>query len=309
MAVKKASRTPVRSSAVSRRRAGNTGAPQTRDWQDKNGDGVEDRSGATSGPTSRPTARHNFTLPVVQGDRPNLDPRGGASMVSPGYVPGISKPELAQPNLGFNPSYQDQFRQLDQQGVEAQSAADLTLQRLMQNLQEQQRGLQSQEGDAQRLIRDRLASQGILRSGITQQESGNIGNRFLEQFQGLQQNNARQGDDVRRMLQERLSGIGNQRSQLQTEQARAEAEARQTTDIENARRQAAYEEAQRNQPQPTPTGQYQQPDSILAQKPGWGAGSGRPLMQQKQPNYAPKGSLAPGDSSYLWQNSRGVRRR
>lgn len=169
---------------------------------------------------------------------------------------GLTRPAPIEPNMGFNAGYEDMYRELDQRKLNAQSQSDLALQRLQQQVQLGQRDMEVESGRAQKQVLDRMAAQGILRSGITAQEQGRIGEDYSSRLNSMNQNAATSGDDIRRALQDILSGIEQNRGQLRAEQARAQAEEQRQAAIANAQAQAAYEAAQAAQPQSTPTGQY-----------------------------------------------------
>ena len=169
---------------------------------------------------------------------------------------GLTRPQPIEPNMGFNAGYEDMYRELDQRKLNAQSQSDLALQRLQQQVALGQRDMETESGRAQKQVLDRMSAQGILRSGITAQEQGRIGEDYASRLNSMNQNAATSGDDIRRALQDILSGIEQNRGQLKADQARAQAEEQRQAAIANAQAQAAYEAAMAAQPKASATGQY-----------------------------------------------------
>lgn len=186
-------------------------------------------------------------------------------------------PKAPQPvqstGLPFNEQYDQQYRALEGQQQQAQSDTDLIIQRLKQAQEEGQANLGQNRDTALQSVQDRMASQGILHSGITANEQGKVGQEYAQRIQQLTQSGQQQEEDARRQLQQMLQGFAQQRSGLQEQQAREQQQAAQQAAQQNAANQAQYEQAQqqynqqmdaysrslRAQPSSTPTGQYQAP--------------------------------------------------
>lgn len=184
-------------------------------------------------------------------------------------LPEPKAPQQYKPNMGFLGEYQNQYRALDEQKLKAQSDTDLMMQRLKQAVEENQRQLGEGQTRAMQSVEDRMASQGILRSGITAAEQGKIGDEYTQRVNALQTGASQQQDDLQRQLQDAFQQITNQRGQLQAEEATRRSQAEQEAARQNAEQQARYEQEmaawkqsqaqQQTQPRPTPTGQYSQP--------------------------------------------------
>jgi len=78
----------------------------------------------------------------------------------------------------FNRNYEDTLDQLQRQRADLQQQNDLATQRLQEDYQRRFREIRQQQQDAMRLDAERMASRGILRSGLAVKSAGDIGGEF-----------------------------------------------------------------------------------------------------------------------------------
>lgn len=170
--------------------------------------------------------------------------------------------QLPADRLRFDAAYAPLYRQLDEQQGRLASNFQQDSGRLSNSTQAMQRRLEQLRDQNLRGNEERMADNGILRSGINVAQQGRIGQEFLGQTNDLQSQQAMGISDLSRSLSDALSGLNSQREGLMANQARDEMSSR----LEEAQARANAE-AQQNylrnllaqQPQPTGTGVYQRP--------------------------------------------------
>jgi hypothetical protein len=200
-------------------------------------------------------------IPEVQGpntpdNRYYNDPTGQGMGQAPENRPGMQRPNPVQADLGFMPFYEDQLRQLDSSAADAQSQGDLTVQRIQNALQQGTQRLSQQQQQQSSQLNDRMAANGILRSGITVGEQGKLADQYTQNLGDLQQNAAMQTDDTKRAVLQALQAISSQRGQINMNMARDKAQAQQQADMQNALAEAQYQALLAQQPAANPQGMY-----------------------------------------------------
>jgi len=134
--------------------------------------------------TAQPTAAPRTTATYAPGSgngTPNYTPNQQ-------YDNGVqASPTIGQKDLpkyenvdqfDFNRNYEDTLDQLQRQRADLQQQNDLATQRLQEDYQRRFREIRQQQQDAMRLDAERMASRGILRSGLAVKSAGDIGGEF-----------------------------------------------------------------------------------------------------------------------------------
>lgn len=155
--------------------------------------------------------------------------------------------------LPFDAYYESNVRRLQGQEAGLSSQEEIARRRLQEGFQSGSQELGRSRDMAMQGLRERMADQGITRSGINIQEQGNIGEEYLRGVQGLEGERARSEEDLMRDIQSQREALNQERTAYDEQRARDLAEMR----LEEARKQAMAE-AQKmfaNQFQTTPTGQ------------------------------------------------------
>lgn len=163
--------------------------------------------------------------------------------------PNVQVPEYENVDqFDFNRNYEDTLDKLQRQKADFEQQYDLGNQRTREAYERRLREIQKNQKQAIGQSRDRLANQGILRSGMAVEQAGNIGEEFQGELDTQQRQLATTLEDresqyaqAQRQIQEQIGRAQEYytRQQQQLEQQRA----RQAAEAEAARR--AAEEAQR----------------------------------------------------------------
>lgn len=213
-------------------------------------------------PTGSPTLRPSVPVgnkvpgsPVNSGGTPGFQENSGQQLGQPVDTP-------APDRLRFDAQYAPLYRQLDEQ--QGRLASDYNLQsgRLQMDADAMLRRLGQVRDNDLRANEERMADNGILRSGINVAQQGRIGQDYVGGVNDLEGNRSRSLSDLARILSDSLSGLNSQRESLMAQQGRDETMAR----LQEAEARAQAEAQQRylqnllaQQPQPTPTGNYRPP--------------------------------------------------
>lgn len=141
----------------------------------------------------------------------------------------------------FNRNYEDQLDQLRRSQADLQQQNDLENQRLNEDYGRQFRDVRNAQTEALDFDAEKMAGQGILRSGIAVKSAGNIGAKYGGELDVLQRQLSGQ-------LENRGAAFAQAQRQIQEQIGRAqEAATRQQQELEQARARqlAAAEAAQR----------------------------------------------------------------
>lgn len=173
-----------------------------------------------------------------------------------------------------DPQYDATVRGIQQRIAGLGSDVDLQESRLRSDAQRQAQGLADTRDKTMQSLQEKLANQGILRSSINTEESGNVLNAYMKDYETLGQNEYRSLEDMARSTLEKVQGYNDQLSQAQAdravrETARQQEEARQQAEAAAQKQQADQMRdtltSLRDQllkqltPQTTPTGALTQP--------------------------------------------------
>lgn len=161
----------------------------------------------------------------------------------------------------FNPTFAAAERRLFGNEAAANSEREHIMRRLGVQKEQFTQQLGDFRQDALKGNWENMADRGLVHSGINVGQQGKIGEEYNKQLQGVNQSHAQALEDTERTHAANLSGIQQQREQIELERARAE----QTIQLENAWKQAQAESAANAQramdeliktiSTPTPTGQ------------------------------------------------------
>ncbi len=189
-------------------------------------------------------------------------PVGGLTPLQPeNSVPG----PVDQTGLRFNPVYADVFRNLDRQLVGSQAGAQSQLNQLSE---QRDRGVYDTEQMAQaarRALTQRMADQGILRSGVHVGARSDLNSDVISAIDSLNQQYNQGVTGVNTNLAQYMADLDSQREALRLAQARDEIETRLQEESRraSAASQLAYVQEIMNflqgrqlgnQPNPYPTG-------------------------------------------------------
>lgn len=203
-----------------------------------------------------------FQVRIPEWDAPEGNPFFGKG---PG---GSNAPAPSQPppgsSFGFDPEYAQGLREIQEQLSGIQSQEELQRRRLGESYERQTGQVpELQEQELQRL-RDQMASQGILHSGIFVGEQGDVRDQFKDYLEQLGTQKANALEDITRSATGAKQQLENQKSQLEIDRARREVESQRQQALEDAQRQAQEDynrqledmNRQLNMVTTTPGGQY-----------------------------------------------------
>lgn len=183
----------------------------------------------------------------------------------------------AQPGAekwAVDPQYDATVRNIQSGIAGLGSGVDLQESRIRADAQKNAQGLGETRDKTLQALQERLANQGILRSSINTEESGNVLNSYMKDYETLGTNEYRSLEDMARDTLGKVQGYNDQLSQAQADRA-----VRETAREQEQARQEAEAAAQKQQadtmrdtltslrdqllkqltPQPTPTGALTQP--------------------------------------------------
>lgn len=174
----------------------------------------------------------------------------------------------------FNPAYEETLRSVNERLAGLTSQEELGRRRIAEDYSTGMR--QAGEGHEQNIkgLQERLANQGILRSGINVGEQGRLGTEYQKQQEALGQGQSRGIEDLVRGLTAQRQSLESERRLSESDRAREEATFRDTLAREEAETEAneRFKQQQNadmealkqkildlSQPKPTPTGQLVPP--------------------------------------------------
>lgn len=208
--------------------------------------------------------RQNWSQPLPAA------PAGSAGSPQPGTQPGNSGntpgggPPVVTPGMGFIPYYEEQRNNIARQQAGVQSQGQSELQRIQAMLGIQQHDLSNEQQRAEHSARNQLASQGILRSGITVDAENQLGQAYANRIADMQRQGAWNTEDLQSQIAQQLQQLNQQLASVNTNQARDQSAAQLEADRINAENQAAWQASQQQlaaqQPQANAQGQYQTPN-------------------------------------------------
>lgn len=161
--------------------------------------------------------------------------------------------------------YNLQVSDIERQRQRARSGATSALSRLQSDWQQTTGELKEAHGDSQTALKQRMADQGILRSGINVDQQGEIDQVFFDEYGRLARDVATQREDIERGLATAESDLETNLLQAQFDRAMREFEQRleqarvEAQIIANRESTAALQEemaAMKNVPQANNAGKY-----------------------------------------------------
>lgn len=182
----------------------------------------------------------------------------------------------------YDAQYDEAVRGIQGGLANLESNTNLAKQRAASDFETGKRNLAESHTKQLDTLRERLANQGILRSGINIGEQGRIGTEVAKRAGEMQQGYQRGVEDIDREYATRQQQFNSQLSQLNVDRARRESERQEQVSREEAQRKANEELANNMriqldemkermlkavQPQPSPTGQFQLPPPIPPPQP------------------------------------------
>lgn len=212
----------------------------------------------------RTTSNPRYTTQPVNSDsRLRTQPVGGGTPYAPpGTNPQTSPVNTTKPNyenvdqFDFNRGYEDTIDGLQRQRADLEQQRDLNKQRLNEDYGRQFRDVRQAQTDTLDLDAEKMAGQGILRSGIAVKSAGDIGARYGNELDSLQRQLSGQIEQVegsfaqqQRQIQEQIGRaqeqLTRQQQQLEEQRARqaAAAQAAQRAAQANADRAAQKQRA------------------------------------------------------------------
>lgn len=187
---------------------------------------------------------------------------GGRTYGDPTGQPRSSPVDSTRPNyenvdqFDFNRNYEDQLDQFQRSRADLAQKHDLFKQRLNEDFGRQTRDVRNAQTESLNLDAEKMAGQGILRSGIAVKSAGEIGSRYGNELDSLQRSLSGQLEDAegtyaqsQRQIQEQIGrtqeGLTRRQQELEKQRARqfAAAEAAQRAAQAAAKRSAEKQKA------------------------------------------------------------------
>lgn len=207
-------------------------------------------SRSTAGQVSRGKNVYGGSLPSAPGagggPTYSIQPTGP---IRPTSKPGVQADPQEQKPFGFsyNEAYAQSIRDLMEQKARAKNQAQTQQRYLREDFNEQKSDLQRQLEEALGQNTNRMATSGLLRSGINVGEQGRLGGEYQEALSDVSDWRSRQQEQIQSGLANYLSGLESQRGRLEKERAREEALRRQQESMRQAQAEANQAHQQRQQ--------------------------------------------------------------
>lgn len=182
-----------------------------------------------------------------------------AGTPTPGAAPGTIPGESAPVAWSYDPNYSEGMRRALEQRANLEFDYGVGQRRLGEDYTTSADALGRNRDDTLQALKDRLASQGILQSGINISEQGRIQSDYGRSLQDLNTQKARAQEDSSTGLARGEQNIQSVQNQLEIERARSQAQIEQARAQAEAQRQANQQLLQQIQammPSISATGQY-----------------------------------------------------